>query len=245
MTVLSAHQPAFMAFPGYYERIALSDVHVVLTGVQFERGSFTNRNQILVDGKPHWLTVPLKMKGHMNGSIATMEVEPLRPWRQKHLGAIRQAYTKAPRFKENWPKIQDLYGGFAGKNLFMEVFYRDFTFWNNEYGFAVGEKAKTTVFNRAPRVKTEELIGLCQQYGCDTYLSGSLGRQYLFLEEFEDAGIEIRWHEPKYEPLSILDTWMRTEVNPFSASPPTRTMKSSVAEAHYWDTQRRAMPYTS
>ena len=56
MTILSAHQPAYLPNATYLERIAMSDIHVVLDAVQFERGSFTNRNQILCGGTPKWLT---------------------------------------------------------------------------------------------------------------------------------------------------------------------------------------------
>ena len=43
---ISAHQPAYLPWAGYLQRIHMSDVFVLLDEVQFEKNSFTNRNQI-------------------------------------------------------------------------------------------------------------------------------------------------------------------------------------------------------
>ena len=43
---ISINQPAYIPWLGYYERIANSDVHIVLDHVQFEKNSMVNRNII-------------------------------------------------------------------------------------------------------------------------------------------------------------------------------------------------------
>jgi len=134
--ILAASQPAFMPWAGYLDKVRQSDVFVVLAGVQFEKNSFTNRNQIRTENGNKWLTVPLRMKGHMVKSIADMQVDTLKPWRRVHLETIRHAYGKAPGFKENWPKIHALYENFNTPR-FMEVFAYNFAFWLAQYGIGL------------------------------------------------------------------------------------------------------------
>ncbi|KKK62624.1 hypothetical protein LCGC14_3002480, partial [marine sediment metagenome] len=135
MTTLSAHAPAFLANANFYHRIAKSDVFVMHLGVQFEKGSFINRNRIQGVNGPVWLTVPVKLKGYVNGSISTMGVERAQPWKRKHRALIHSHYIKAPHFKENWPKIQGLYDALTGGTL-VRILLRDYTFWMIELGMA-------------------------------------------------------------------------------------------------------------
>jgi hypothetical protein len=43
--IVSINQPAYLPWLGYFDRIAASDVHVVLDHVQFEKNSYINRLQ--------------------------------------------------------------------------------------------------------------------------------------------------------------------------------------------------------
>ena len=54
--ILSAHQPAYLPWLGYFEKIACADVFIFLDTVQFEKNSFINRNKIKTQQGPQWLT---------------------------------------------------------------------------------------------------------------------------------------------------------------------------------------------
>ena len=220
--ILAASQPAFMMYPGYLDRIRQADVFVLLTGVQFEKNSFINRNQIKTQHGAKWLTVPVKLKKHTDGCIASTRVDRLKHWRKHHLETIRHAYRKAPRFEENWPKIEALYEQFKTPN-FMEIFGRNLVFWLKEYGLI--KRPPNIGLNNFRKVRTPELIHLCHEYGCDTYLSGPLGRDYLDESAFKEAGIKLEYHDYVQTPysqlhgefipnLSVLDSWfMQNELS--------------------------------
>ena len=198
-----------MPWAGYLDRIRRSDVFVVLAGVTFEKGSFMNRNRITTQNGERWLTVPLRMKNHMQKCIATMQVDTLKPWRRSHLETIRHAYSKAPRFEENWPKIQALYEEFHTPR-FMDIFGHNIVHWLREYN--IPKRPEQMPFSMLPKVKTDELIAMCQHYGCDKYLSGPLGVNYLEVKKFEEAGIKLEFHDTSiYKPISVLDSWMQTK----------------------------------
>ena len=134
--ILSAHQPAFLPWPGYLSRIRKADKFALVVGVQYEEKSFTNRNRIKTEGGVKWLTVPVKGRGKRHRAIRDVAVVEDPHWKKKHLKTIRHAYSKAPRFEENWPKIEALYGRFDGG--LWNVCLTNLRFWLNEYG--MGEK---------------------------------------------------------------------------------------------------------
>jgi hypothetical protein len=57
--LVAIHQPNYFPWLGYLDRMAKADLFVVLDHVQFERRSYQNRIQILLEGEPRWLTVPV------------------------------------------------------------------------------------------------------------------------------------------------------------------------------------------
>jgi hypothetical protein len=212
---LSAHQPAYLPWLGYFDKIARADVFVYLDTVQFEKNSFINRNQIKTPQGALWLTIPVKTKGHTSGSLCTTQIDDSQPWRTKHLKSIEMNYRKAPRFEECFPKIQALLT-IPESNLADYCFYQ-LRFW-------LGELAIDTRIVRSSELpitsaKSDLVFDLCQHFGAQHYLSGALGRDYLVEEDFSKAGIVIEYQnfKPPVYPqlwgdfipyLGILDWWM-------------------------------------
>ena len=99
--IISINQPGYLPWAGYFDRIAKSDLHVVLDHVQFEKNSHVNRNQILGQSGPFWLTVPVRTKGRFgNLSIVNLEIDATQSWTRKHVESIRSSYSRSPFFGE-------------------------------------------------------------------------------------------------------------------------------------------------
>ena len=49
--IVSVHQPQYLPWLGYFDKIAKSDVFVFLDNVQYKRREFQNRNKIRVKGR--------------------------------------------------------------------------------------------------------------------------------------------------------------------------------------------------
>ena len=61
---VSIHQPNYIPWLGFFEKIMNSDIYVVFDDVQYPRGKdFANRNQIKTNTGKLWLTIPIKDKG--------------------------------------------------------------------------------------------------------------------------------------------------------------------------------------
>ena len=211
--IVSINQPAYLPWPGYFERIALSDLHIVLDHVQFEKNSLTNRNKIRVPVGWSWLTVPLVTSGRFGDlGINTIEIVPTQQWAKKHRNALQSNYARAAFFAEH-------------AQFFDEVLQQSWNLLGNltrtttEY-LLKALQIETPIFYssqmNASGHKEELILKLCQEVGATTYISGPFGRDYLDLEKWGQAGIEVLFHDysapiypqvfPGFEPgLSAID----------------------------------------
>lgn len=213
--ILSAHQPAYLPWLGYFDKIARSDVFIYLDTVQFEKNSFINRNQIKTAQGPLWLTIPVKAKGRTHSSLRITEIDDSQPWRSKHLKSIEMNYAKAPDFCECSPKIQKLIN-LPESNL-SEYCFQQLQFWCHELDIKtpIVRSSALPVGSR----KSDLVLDLCKHFDADYYLSGALGRNYLVEDDFDKAGIKIEYQNyqsPVYSQLwgnfvpnlGVLDAWM-------------------------------------
>lgn len=215
--ILTAHQPAYLPWLGYFDKIARADVFVYLDTVQFEKNSFINRNQIKTPQGALWLTIPVKTKGHTSGSLRTTEIDDSQPWRAKHLKSIEMNYRKAARFDECFPKFEALLT-IQESNL-AEYCLHQLRFWLDE--LSIDTRVVRSSELPITSAKSNLVLDLCQHFGAQHYLSGALGRDYLVEKDFSNAGIAIEYQSfqsPTYRQLwgafipnlGILDWWINS-----------------------------------
>lgn len=188
--IVSINQPAYLPWLGYFGRIELSDVHVVLDHVQFEKNSFVNRNRVRTADGATWLTVPVRTAGRFGISIRELEIADSR-WRRKHWATIEQSYGAAPYFEALRPFLTEVYAREWGRLLDLTTVL---TTWQLEQ---LGIKTQFLSSSELePEGRKDELVlDLCRKLGATTYLSGPLGRNYLREELFSVAGIEVVYHD--------------------------------------------------
>jgi hypothetical protein len=195
--IVSINQPAYLPWLGYFHRIALSDIHIVLDHVQFEKNSFTNRNKIRTDRGWCWLTVPVKTKGKFgNLPINHLEIAET-SWQRKHWRALQIHYAKAPYFAEHASFFEKLY---QRNWQYLKGVMDEITAYLLE---AVGIHTKILFSSdMAVEGKKDELVhNLCRHVGATLYISGNLGREYLHEELFQNADIAVvyqDYHHPVY-----------------------------------------------
>lgn len=195
--IVSINQPAYLPWLGYFHRISISDVHVILDHVQFEKNSFTNRNKIRTKDGSIMLTVPLKTKG-LFGNIAINTIEIADDsWRMKHWKTIQGAYSKAKYFKQYESALAELYTKPHSKLI-------DFIIPINEW--LMRELQIETKIVRSSELKSEGtksdlVLNICKSLNATTYLSGPIGRDYLDIDSFSNSGIKVAFHDyfhPEY-----------------------------------------------
>jgi len=218
--ILSAHQPAYLPWLGYFEKIASADIFIYLDTVQFEKNSYINRNKIKTPQGPLWLTIPVKSKGNINSNLLKTEIEEKIPWRKKHIKSIKMNYSKALRYQERFSKIEEIV--MKEESNLTEYCFQQLVFWIDELNIKtkVYRLSEIPIFSK----KSELIFDLCKHYNAKYYLSGALGKNYLNKYDFIKAGITVNYQDfkPKVYPqlwgkfvpfLSIVDWWLNTDDN--------------------------------
>jgi hypothetical protein len=190
---VSINQPAFFPWLGYFHRIAISDQHIVLDDVQFEKNSYVNRNRIKTQGEPLWLTVPLLTSGKFGDlAINKVEISHISKWQKKIIESVKQFYRKAPYFNDYFPFLEDAF-------IYHEwVLLNDLIKHLNKYFLNALEINTPLIYSTNMQVegaKSELILNLCKKVNCTTYISGPFGKDYLDKESFDANGVDIYYHE--------------------------------------------------
>jgi WbqC-like protein family len=88
-------QPTFFPWAGYFNLIHGVGSFVFLDDAQYERGTWHNRNRVLMNGEAHWLTVPV-VRGFLGAALNEVQVDDKLNWRRRQLALLQQVYARAP-----------------------------------------------------------------------------------------------------------------------------------------------------
>jgi len=217
--ILTAHQPAYLPWLGYFDKLIHADVFIFLDTVQYEKNSFTNRNRIKGPQGEIMLTVPVFTKGHTSETLRETRIDNRFNWRKKHLASIYMNYKKAPFFEENYSKLEQLYD--KQEDLLSDFCFNQLQFWLTEMNFNKTRIVRSSELDINSK-KSDLVFDLCTYFQASHYISGALGKDYLEEDKFQQAGISItyqNYHYPVYPQLwgnyianlAILDFWMNTK----------------------------------
>ena len=104
MKKIAIMQPTYLPWSGYFGLMHYVDIFVLLDSVQFERRSWQQRNKIKTDLGEKLLTIPVIKKGKRDQLINEVLIDKNNEFNNQHINLIKQHYSKAPFFKENFEK---------------------------------------------------------------------------------------------------------------------------------------------
>jgi hypothetical protein len=193
--IVSIMQPAYIPWLGYFDRISKSDIHVILDNVAMDKNSktkFTNRNKIRTPSDWSWLTVPLQSPKSSNEKlISNILIASDSDWTEKHWKTIRTNYSRSPYYPKFSAFFEDFYQ--QSWQLLYPMIRESTQYLLQELGIKTEHVLSSDL---SPEYKKADLIlELCMKVGATTYLSGQFGRDYLDEKAFEEAGIELRYHD--------------------------------------------------
>ncbi|UGS38667.1 WbqC family protein [Capillimicrobium parvum] len=214
MTLVACHQPNFLPWLGFFDKLAQCDRFVLLDDVQFprtSRGTYTNRVQLMIGGGPAWLTAPVVREGVQR--IREVRVDDRQPWRRKALRTIEMEYARAPLFSETMPLVRELLEHDA--ELIAELNEHAIRRLAPEHAHKLVRQSELGDVGGAA---TDLLINLVRAAGGDAYLSGDGADGYQEEPRYAAAGLGFRLHGFAHPDtgappgLSIVDGRMRGAV---------------------------------
>jgi hypothetical protein len=202
--IVAAHQPNFLPWLGFFDKLARADTLILLDDVQFPRsgaGVWTNRVRLLVGGQPRWATVPIVRAGRGVVQVGQVTIDESQAWRSKLVRTIEVNYARAVRFSETFPLVREL----------VETPESNLASYNEHNVRLLAEAleldpAKLRLSSSIPTTGhgTDLLVELTCAVGGTSYLSGDGSGGYQDVSRFAAAGIDLvfqRYRHPTYPQL--------------------------------------------
>jgi hypothetical protein len=191
--IVSANQPLFAPFPGFFSKAYLSDTMVILDDVQFPRGfTWITRNRFKNDGGTLWITIPVWRKSLGLQRINEVTIYPEGTWRNKHLISLQTSYAHAPYLSDHVGFLADIFSGQF--ELLIDL------------NMSIIRYLQTHLLIDTPLLMlselgirgkgTELLVEICRKTGATGYLAQRSAEKYLDKALFSAAGITLHLFDP-------------------------------------------------
>ncbi len=182
MTVIAIHQVNFFPYLGFFEKMAQSDIFVLMDRCQYEKNGYQNRFNI----GDKWYTMstnsgmtPISDKKYLN---------PEKDWK---------------KIKVSLPEYIHIL------NLFDECITDSLSLTNFNIILKIAtlmdiysKKTKIVRDPKTPLVKSQRLLEIVTIWNGNVYLSGTSGKNYLDLPIFQSAGIDVTFQQnPTNKPI--------------------------------------------
>lgn len=191
--IVAIHQPQYLPWVPFFDKLDACDLFVFLDTVQFQRRGVQNRNQILGPDGPLWLTVPVNASRETLIKDVTIAENP---WQHAHIRSIETAYKKAPFYSDYGPELLELLG--RKWDLLADLNGATTEFLMKALGI-------TTRCVRASELtvtgaKQDLILDICTACEATEYLSGTGARAYQTPAEFSARNLTLLYQNYESRP---------------------------------------------
>lgn len=190
------HQPVYFPWLGFFHKLSLSDVYVILDDCQATKRSWINRVYIRNRDVADWLTVPVLYKHRSTQLVSEMLINRAERWRVRHLKTIRQQYSRSPFFAEAEALMQEVLERDWENLMELNLFCIDRVL--RRLGLQV-EMRRASELGYEPALATQRIINIVRAAGGDTYVCGMGSGGYLEEDLFDRQGLGLVYQQ--YRPL--------------------------------------------
>ncbi len=189
--IVVCHQPDFLPYLGYFDRLLKADVFVIMDDVQLVHPFWHTRNQVKGPSGPLWISVPVLRKDTGFQLINEARIDRTQPWQRRIIKTIRSHYLKAPYFNTYFPAIEQMLQ--EETDLLVDLNLRLLAFFLDVLQIKVRSVRASQLGIGAK--SNEYLADAVHAVGGDTYLSGPGAGEYLDAEIFRQRGLQVQIHE--------------------------------------------------
>ena len=190
--LIAIHQPQYLPWLGYLDKIDKAEVFVILDNVQFKKNEWQNRNRIKTTQGWQWITVPVLHK--FPEKVNEVRINNNTNWNRKHLQALITNYSKSLYFADYNKFFEDIFSRSWDRLIDINIEVIKFLI------SALELKTRLVIASDLDlrEEPTERLIDICKTPGGEKYLAGRDGSKYMNLEKFDEEGIDIIFQDFKH-----------------------------------------------
>ncbi len=192
--IVGAHQPSFLPWLGYLDKVAKSDVFVVMDDLQYEAQNFQNRNRLKVNHGPLWLTVPLR-RGAQLDRICDKRIDNTglggrHHWQHRLWRTLEVHYGRAPYWHTYAEALREVTARRWDSLLELDLHILDLA----RAWLGITKPIVRASSLQLRGAKTERILDLCSKLNAKVYLSGKGGStSYLDTEFLARHGVSTAW----------------------------------------------------
>jgi len=190
MTTLAVMQPYFFPYIGYWQLIHAADKFVVYDDVNFIVRGWINRNRILINGQPSYITVPLD-QASQNKLICEVSTQLLTPWREKIIKTISITYRNSPYFYEVFPFIENLIQ-FKAENL-SDYLVNQLQKLAAFIGITTEFVLTSTPYKNRGLTGQTRILDICSREKADIYINPVGGQKLYNKQGFDRLNIDLKF----------------------------------------------------
>ncbi len=202
--IVSIHQPNYLPWLGFFDKIKQSDKFVIFDNVQYPRskGHFGNRNKIKIYNDSKWLTVPVEGKSEMKNfnQIKYKDTN----WKEEHLRLIEQFYKKTTYFCIYFDDFKEIllkdYNSISHLSSELIIWFLSKLNINTEIIYS-SELVDEDITG------ADRILAILKELKATKYITGSGpgSMRYINEKDFKEAGIELEWQSyshPRYRQIN-------------------------------------------
>lgn len=192
--IVCIHQPDFLPYLGFFDRLLKSHLFVILDDAQFLRRGWHHRDKIKTAQGICWLTVPVQKKGNYRQLIKDTKIDNHTNWKRKHLLTIEMNYKNAPNFDRFFGDLQHIY------NKPFDYLI-DFNLELLQWILKILKISISIVFASSTGVtstRTFRLLDIVEHFEGTAYLSGIGAKAYLKEHLFVERNMTLIWQDFKH-----------------------------------------------
>ncbi len=184
---VAIHQPQYLPYGGFFHKLSLSDLYVVMDDAQYDK-RFTNRNRIISPNGSIWISVPINKKQKFAPN-SEVEINNELPWQDIHWKRLQLSYNNSRFFHLYRDYFEQLY-----EKEWKMLFDLDLETLKQVMSW-LGLKIKVVLESELgiSSKSTERLVDVCKAVGADTYIAGSGSKSYMDESLFKRNGVDVEY----------------------------------------------------
>ncbi|MFC5408933.1 WbqC family protein [Larkinella bovis] len=187
-------QPYFLPYIGYLQLMKAVDKFILYDDVAYINRGWINRNRLLLNGKDHLFTIPLK-DASQNKRIRDVELSDDPKWRSKLLKTIEQAYRKAPFYTTVYPLLEKIVN--LEVRTIAELVGGSLSLLNAYLGIQTEMVPSSTVYGNDELKAQDRILDICLRENASRYINPIGGQELYDRQRFAEEGIDLFFIQSK------------------------------------------------
>jgi len=196
-------QSNYIPWKGYFTTMKKATHIILYDDAQYTRRDWRNRNKIITNQGPSWLSIPIDVKGKFHQKVNEAKIKN-QTWSQDHWNKIYNSYSKAPFFHDYGDYFKNIYLDELGRLEYLtDINKLMLQKCNDLLDIQINILDSRDFVIRGG--KTEKLINICKDLDADEYFTGPAAKNYMDESIFVENNIKLTYYDldgfPEYQQL--------------------------------------------